>query len=157
MKKLSFLLSVLLALHAASPVFAQGLQAPSRTVFKCEKDGKVSYSDAPCLGAKRINVEPTRGLNKSSGVERVGADVRREQTNEQVAEALRPIFGENAEERSIRHRRAALNPQDRTECTRLGGDIKAAEQTERRAAKSDLAGIQKNLLNLRNRYHTIKC
>lgn len=152
-----FMLSVFFALHATPSVFAQGLQAPSRTVFKCEKDGKVSYSDAPCLGAKRIDVEPTRGLNKSSGVERVGADVRREQTNEQVAEALRPVFGESAEERSIRHRRAALNPQDRTECTRLDGDIKAAEQTERRAAKSDLAGIQTNLLNLRSRYHTIKC
>jgi hypothetical protein len=51
--------------------FAQSLPAPSRTVYKCEVGGKVTYSDSPCLGATRIDVEPTRGVSKLSGSQRV--------------------------------------------------------------------------------------
>lgn len=38
---------------------AQNLPPPSRTVFRCDLDGKVTYSDSPCLGACTIEVEPT--------------------------------------------------------------------------------------------------
>jgi len=34
---------------------------PAKTVFKCEENGKVIYSDSPCLGAKTVDVEPPRG------------------------------------------------------------------------------------------------
>jgi hypothetical protein len=54
---------------------AQKLPAPTREVLRCEVNGKVSYSDAPCLGASKVNVEPTIGLDKSSGRVRTGADV----------------------------------------------------------------------------------
>jgi len=56
----------------AQTCFAQTvkLPEPTRTVFKCEEAGKVTYSDAPCLGAQKVDVQPTRGLNKSSGTER---------------------------------------------------------------------------------------
>ena len=43
------------------------LPPTSRTVYKCQEGAKTVYSDEPCLGAQRINVEPTRGLDKSSG------------------------------------------------------------------------------------------
>ena len=91
---------------AVSHAFAQKLPPPSRTVFKCEVGSKVVYSDSPCLGAQRIEVEPTRGLNKSTGTEEVGKDVRQELQNEQIAEALKPVFGETAQERTKRHTRA---------------------------------------------------
>jgi hypothetical protein len=58
-------------------------------VFKCENGGKTFYSDSPCLGAKKIDVEPTRGLNKSTGSERTGKDVSREMQREQFAEAVK--------------------------------------------------------------------
>ena len=51
----------------------------SRIVFKLEVAGKTIYSGTPCLGAKTINVEPTRRLYKSSGREVIGNDVRHEQ------------------------------------------------------------------------------
>ena len=57
---------------------APKLPNPSRTVFKCQVAGKVVYSDDPCLGAQRIDVQPTRGLDKSSGRQKSGADVDRE-------------------------------------------------------------------------------
>lgn len=45
----------------ASMALAQSLPPSSRTVFKCEVAGKVVYSDTPCLGASKVDVEPTRG------------------------------------------------------------------------------------------------
>jgi hypothetical protein len=58
---------------------AQKLPPVSRTVFKCQVVGKVVYTDAPCLGAQQIDVEPTRGLNQTSGQKRIGTDVMHEQ------------------------------------------------------------------------------
>jgi hypothetical protein len=88
---------VLAGIHIAS--IAQKLPSPSRAVFKCEKDGKVVYSDSPCLGAQRVDVEPTRGLNRMSGTERIGTDVRQERHNEMMADTMRPVFNETAEQR----------------------------------------------------------
>jgi hypothetical protein len=60
MRRIVTLLAVcLLGSTAAS---AQSLPQPSRTVFKCKKDGKIVYSDSPCLGAEKLEVVPTRGL-----------------------------------------------------------------------------------------------
>ena len=35
---------------------------PSRSVYKCNGNGIPIYSDAPCLGAERLEIEPTRGV-----------------------------------------------------------------------------------------------
>ena len=149
--------SIIFALLAATQSFAQKLPAPSREVYKCEQGGKVVYSDSPCLGAKRIDVEPTRGLDKSSGTERVGTDVRKEKTDEQMADILRPIFGETAEQRAKRHRRAALPAKVRLECRRLDDLIPTAEQSERESKNDDLLAAQMHLLKLRKRYRELRC
>jgi len=150
-------LSIIIALLVTSPSFAQKLPAPSREVYKCEQSGKVVYSDSPCLGAKRVDVEPTRGLDRSSGTERVGTDVRKERTNEHMAEALSPIFGETAEQRAKRHRRAALLAKAQAECRRLDDQIPLAEETERASKKKDLPAAQAHLLKLRQQYRESKC
>lgn len=157
MKKLSFAFAALIPFAIATPSLAQKLPPPSRSVFKCEVGGKIVYSDSPCLGAKRVDVEPTRGLNKGSGSEKVGADVRQERQNEQMAEALRPVFGETAEERAKRHRRAALKPQDRAQCSKLENEMSAAEQAELRATRAELSAVQKGLLVLRQKYKKLQC
>jgi len=155
--RLSQVASVLGLLAVLLPAIAQKLPAPSRTVYKCEADGKVVYSDSPCLGAKKVDVEPTRGLNKSTGSERVGADVRTERHNEQVAEALKPIFNETPEQRAKRHRRAKLKPDARQQCARLDEQIVALEGKEAGAAGSGLASAQRQLLDLRTEYRSLQC
>lgn len=149
---------VVLTLFATqASVLAQKLPTPSRTVYRCEVGGKTVYSDAPCEGAKRVDVEPTRGLNKSSGTERVGADVRTERSNEQMAEALRPGFGESAAERALRHKRAKLSPAQARRCHELDGQIAQAEQQERSVTGSDLKNIQLQLFKLRQAFHSGGC
>lgn len=151
------LLASLILVAATGPSAAQKLPSPSRTVFKCEAAGKVIYSDSPCLGAQRIDIEPTRGASKLSGTERIGEDVRREQLNEQMAEALKPLLGENPQQRAKRLHRARLDPQARLACARLDRDIAAAEKQEKSASSSALAPMQKRLFGLRVEYRDLRC
>ncbi|HLO93961.1 MAG TPA: DUF4124 domain-containing protein [Burkholderiaceae bacterium] len=117
--KAATLLSVASLLLASVPCRAQQLPPPSRTAFKCTVGGKVSYSDSPCEGAQRLQLEPTRGMNKSSGRELIGTDVRNEHQREQIAEMVRPITGLNPQQMAQFERRLPLSPEARRECAWL--------------------------------------
>jgi hypothetical protein len=147
---------VALAIFASS-VAAQSLPPPSRTVYKCEDGKKVHYSDSPCLGGKKVDVEPTRGLNKSSGRERVGQDVQREKNNELMADALRPILNETPEQRATRHKRFRLEASVKAECARLDVQIPRLEEQERSATRDTIATMQQQLLASRTRFHNLRC
>jgi hypothetical protein len=137
---------------------AQNLPPPSRSVYRCEVAGKTVYSDSPCLAGKKVDVEPTRGLNKSSGTERVGSDVRAERTNEAMAEALRPVFNETPEQRATRHRRAKLLSSSQIECARLDRELPAAENYDKAVSTAeDRASAERRLYSLRLRSHELKC
>lgn len=141
----------------AAPTLAQTLPAPSRTIFKCEQEGKVIYSDAPCLGAQRIDVEPTRGVNKISGAERTGKDVRNERTNEMLTEIWRPLLNETTEQRAKRHRRAKLGDDVQAQCRKLDRGIAGSEAQEMRTHRSEREEVQKRLHDLRLTYRELKC
>jgi hypothetical protein len=136
---------------------AQNLPQPSRTVFKCKKDGKIVYSDSPCLGAEKLEVEPSRGLNAASGKERVGPDVQRELRREGMANALKPITGMDAKQFETTGRRMQLSVDAQRECRELDKSIPAAEVAERDAAKEDLSAVQQRLFVLRTRYRELRC
>ncbi len=157
MPRTVLIVASLLVATTSIPSFAQTVPAPSRTVFKCEVNGRIAYSDSPCLGAKRVDVEPTRGLNKSTGAERIGADVSRERHSEAVANALRPIFGETSDQRAKRHRRAKLDSATQTECSKLDDAIPVAEAEEKQTARAELPSIQGRLLQLRRRFRDLNC
>lgn len=95
-------------------------QAP---VYRCESAGKVSYSNEPCFGAKIVDTTPTQGLDRTSGTSRKGVDVRRDETNKQLADAMKPLFNETPEERKRRHNRAKLPEAERAECSALDPQV----------------------------------
>jgi len=150
-------LVALAAVLFAAPILAQKLPRSSPTAFKCEKDGKVAYSDVPCLGGERLEVKPTRGLNKMSGATRVGADVRAERLNEQMADALHPVFGETPEQRAKRLRRARLAPAAQRHCRALDSGIEDAEGLEKKTSGSARADVQVGLYRLRQQYSDLGC
>ncbi|HTN66492.1 MAG TPA: hypothetical protein VL051_09955, partial [Burkholderiaceae bacterium] len=110
-----------------------------------------------CLGAQRIDIEPTRGLNQSSGRKLVGADVQREHNRELIAEAVRPLTGMDAKQLDIQGRRMKLAPEIRTECARLDAAIAALEFDEKRATKQELPDVQARLLDMRKRFRARAC
>lgn len=136
---------------------AQPLPPPSRTVFKCDEGGQVVYSDRPCLGAKKIEVEPTRGVSRLSGRERVGSDVQREVFRENMAEALRPATGMNPRQFETLGRRQPLAPAARQACRQLDEQIPPLERAELRASGQDLAAVQQRLFSLRSRFRELGC
>jgi hypothetical protein len=136
---------------------SQSLPPPSRTIYKCETNGKYVYSDAPCVGAKKIDSEPTKGVSKISGKERLGADVLAENRNNMFAEAVRPITGQTNEEFDKRRRRIYLSPSDKLSCAKLDFYIPYLEKEEAAAKKENLKTIQENLYNQRLSYRNLRC
>jgi len=162
----SLLIVIIILSGSGNAAQAQSnFRAPSRTAFKCEVDGRVSYSDSPCLGAKKVELEPTRGLNSStagvspiSGAPPLGADVQRERRREAMAEALRPLTGMNAKQFDTSGRRLTqLSPEARQACERLDRAIPVAEEAEAGAGKAALPAAQEQVLQLRRKFRALRC
>ena len=156
-KRVIHLLSLCGACCTAAATFAQTLPPASRTVYKCQDANKTYYSDSPCLGAQRVDLQPTRGMDSSSGREMHGKDVQHEKQREAMAEALRPLTGMDAKQLNRAGRRAKLLPDVERQCRRLDREIPQAEQTERLAKGEDLRASQLRLLNLRSSYRSQGC
>jgi hypothetical protein len=100
-------------------VCPQLVHAQARSVFKCTEGDKTVYSDAPCLGAQKIDAQPTRGLNKFTGKEATGRDVSLEKQHEAFAQAIKPISGMSADQLALAGRRLKLSTAAQQECKRL--------------------------------------
>ncbi|MDY7574457.1 hypothetical protein [Actimicrobium sp. CCI2.3] len=129
----------------------------TRTVFKCTVDKAIVYSDVPCLGAQRLQIEPSRGLNKTTGKELVGTDVGREKKREVFAEAIRPLTGLNSQQLETETRRSRLAPSAKSDCRQLDGEIARTERSESSSNQESRLAIQEFLYDKRNRYHQLGC
>ena len=139
--------------HAQSTSLPQ----PARTVYKCTVGGKVTYTDEPCLGATRVDIEPTRGLDKSTGRELTGRDVAQERTREQFARSVQPVTGLTPEQFEVQRRRVYLSAEAKAECARLDGTIAESEAEERTGSRDVLPIVQRRLLAFRMRYRELRC
>jgi hypothetical protein len=145
------------SLGMTTDIAAQTLHAPTRTLFKCQERGAVVYSDSPCLGAEKLEVVPTRGVNKLSGKERIGRDVQRELHHEMFAEAVRPLTGLSARQLEIQSRRFYLPGAAQQECRSLDQNLASTELEEKRAAQNALRDVQTRLLSLRQCFRELRC
>lgn len=145
------------SLCAAPIVAAQTLHAPSRTLFKCQDKGKIIYSDSPCLGAEKLEVEPARGVNKLSGTTRVGPDVRRELDREMFANIVRPLTGQSNKQFEVAVRRVNLPGTVQQECRRLDQDLTDTELEEKRTSQNGLRDVQARLFVMRQRFRELRC
>lgn len=136
---------------------AQSLPAPSRTMYKCTAQNVTSYSDKPCLGAERLTVTPTRGVNKLSGTERIGKDVQDERIREIWADAFQPISGMTREEYEVYRRRFKLSTAAKQECRQLDPALLQLEAMEKAADKTARPTIQRDLFTLRQRFTDLRC
>ena len=107
----------------------------------------MSYSDAPCVGAKEIDTTPTQGVDKMTGASRKGADVQRVEHNALMADVLKPLTGMSPEQYRIYKHRFKLSPRDKAECTRLDTELPEFKQRAATAPASDKARKQFNDLN----------
>jgi hypothetical protein len=138
-------------------VTAQQLPPASRTVYKCQEAGRVVYSDSPCLGAEKLEIQPTRGLSKSSGKELTGRDVQHERNREVMALALQPLTSMDAKQLDRAGRRMKLTNDAQNECQSLDKSIPKVEQDERLASGAERPSVQRQLLALRTKFRGLRC
>ena len=157
MQHYTWLVAIFISTLVKMALAQSTLPPTSRTVYKCNEKGKTVYSDAPCLGATKVDVEPTRGFNKDTGREIIGNDVRREKRSEMMAEAIKPLTGMNADQYKVYERRYKLSPESKQACKRLDQLIPQAEFTEKHASPEELATAKNNLFVLRKSYSKNGC
>ena len=87
----------------------------------------------------------------------IGQDVRREQRQEVMAQALKPLTNETAEQYKQRVRRSKLSPSAQATCQRLDRQVARAEAQEKAATPANLAAVQDRLLRLRLEQRDLKC
>jgi len=143
-------LAVLALLVAASAGQAQ-------TVYRCEARGRISYSHEPCVGARPVDIRPTQGLDKSSGVSRKGADVRRIELDKAMGDAMRPLTGLDDAQRATLHRRFKLPHAVKLECALLDSRLENQEAAERNTSSQNLHAEQWDLFQSRKRYRELNC
>lgn len=117
----------------------------------------MSYSDAPCVGAKEIDATPTQGMDKMTGISRKGADVRRDEHNAVMADALKPLTGMNADQYRVYKHRLKLSPRDNAECVRLDTKLPELKQRAATAVPTDKALADVELYKARKQFNDLNC
>ena len=102
------LIVALIALSAT--VHAQPESAPT---YKCVTDGKVTYTDAPCVGGKLVDTTPTQGFGRMSSPSRKGTGTRKSRRPKPAAEVSNPFFDQAPEESTQTVKRPNLGQPDK--------------------------------------------
>jgi hypothetical protein len=131
----------------------------SRVVYRCEQQGKITYADEPCVGATEVDVTPTQGLDKSSGVSRKGAEVRRDEHRRQLVQAIKPLDGRMDEKRfdQLVHRQP-LSPEAQRGCRQLDQQLPQLKVAEASATTASAkAQAEVNLFRARKAFKDLRC
>lgn len=126
-------------------------------VYRCEANGRVAYSDAPCVGAKLVDATPTQGMDKMTGQSRKGKDVQTVEMNTAFDRAVQPVTGRTHEEMDVMRRRFKLSGQEQAECKSLDGKLPGLEANVAGASGSTKARADVELYKARKRFFDLKC
>lgn len=126
-------------------------------VYRCETNGSVTYSDAPCVGAKVIDATPTQGVDKMTGQSRKGKEVQTVEMNTAFDKVVQPVTGRTHEEMDVARRRFKLSAQDQAACTSLDAKLPNLESGAAGASASTKARADVELYKARKRFFDLKC
>lgn len=144
-----FVLSIVLGLGTAG--------AQAQQVYRCDIQGKVSYSHEPCVGAQAIDTTPTQGLNKSTGRVERHPDVQREIHSRQLTEALRPIMVLSPEAHARLSKRHKLSRSDQLECAAWDVRLPGLEQDAAKANAAQKSEADVALFRARQAFRDLRC
>jgi len=127
------------------------------TVYRCESNGKVSYSDEPCVGAKAIEVTPTQGADKMTGRSRKGKEVQRDEYHTALNTATRPLHGRSHEDMEVLRRRFKLSSADQMQCASLDLQLPDLEEQASSSSGPGKGRADVALYQARKRAFDLKC
>ncbi|CAN7589637.1 DUF4124 domain-containing protein [Variovorax sp. LjRoot84] len=126
-------------------------------VYRCDTNGKVAYSDAPCVGARIIDATPTQGADKLGGASRKGREVQRDEYTTSLDNATRPLHGRSHDEMNVMRRRVNLPGGDQQACARLDSQIPMLEAGSGSATGEAKARADVDLYKARKQFFDLKC
>ena len=141
----------------ASLLISTVCAAAAPTVYRCETNGRVNYSDEPCVGAKVIDVTPTQGADKMTGRSSKGQEVQREEFHSTLDNATRPLHGLSHDEMGIRRRRYKLSSAEQLQCATLDQQLPALEEKASKTAGAAKGQADVALYQARKRAFDLKC
>lgn len=141
----------------AAMLLCTPLPAMSQQVYRCEANGKISYSHEPCVGAKAIDTTPTQGMDKMNGKSRKGADVQKAESDRQLAQALQPMTGQSPEAFEITKRRMSLTPLEKHSCNQLDFALPQLAQNVVQATPEQKDYAEGKLYKARKAYRDLRC
>lgn len=136
--------TLLLPIQAAS-------QAPgARTIFRCESAGHISYTDAPCPDADKVDPVRLRGMNPSAAPDRMAYA-----PSDGTGATWRPPAVEQPD--AIGPRAARFAPGANAECPHLAQRMALVEAEEQVANAHNIGLIQERLAVQRHWYRQLGC
>lgn len=131
--------------------------AAETKVYRCDTNGKVAYSDAPCVGAKVIDATPTQGADRMAGGSRKGREVQRDEYTTVLDNAMRPLHGMSHDEMNVVRKRFSLPGRTQQACARLDNDLPTLEASSGSASGEAKARADVDLYKARKRFFDLKC
>jgi hypothetical protein len=129
------------------PIQAAGQARSGRTIFRCESAGHISYTDAPCPHAEKVDPVRLRGVNPPA-------------TPDRTAYAPGDLTGATyAMKRSVNAepRAARVAPGSNPECPHLAQRMARVETEEQVANAHNIGLIQQRLAEQRHWYQQLGC
>lgn len=144
---------------ACAVVFAlAATDASAQRVYKCTSGRTVLYTHEPCVDAQVVDVTPTQGMDKSSGVSRKGADVQRIEHRAILANAVQPLTGMDERQFAKLADRQRLDTGARQECDRLDERLPDHEaEAARPGTEPERRARAVQLLDSRRHYRRLRC
>lgn len=135
-----------------------GSSVLAEPVYKCtSENGKVLYSNEPCVGAERIDATASRGFNKSSGRVLKGNSVQKEEADQMIERSAQITLGREWKLEKAR-KRQFLRFDDKAKCEKLDYDIDRLERLEKASkGKPELRDVQIELFEKRTAFREIDC
>jgi hypothetical protein len=128
------------------PTEAASQKPDRRTVFRCETAGHISYSDAPCPDAEKIDPIRLRGVNPPTAPNRMAYR----------APADRPP-SDPVPSYAVERHTARFGPGVNPECPHLAQRMALVEAEERSATAHTIATLQERLAVQRHWYKQLGC
>lgn len=123
--------------------FLVSLSAPALAIYKCESEGKITYSDSPCSNGKSVKLdEPSGSTPLSSDAAKARQQAAREKNELKRIESERQQ--RETQENRERQKLTQVDAVKRKKCAELSLQQKWAEEDAAAASEKSAAKAKRN-------------
>ena len=133
------------------------LSAMSQQVYRCEANGKVTYSHEPCLGAKAIDTTPTQSTDKTSAQHKKDMDALKAELDRSNAANVRPLASKAPDDPEVAKRRENLTPLAKHSCSLLDQALPQLRQNAAQGSTEEKTKAIAQLHKARKAFQDLRC